>query len=300
MLRKNLSDLPTSTDEEGLQPDADPVFVRPWVEWLREGVDTKLQFLYEPDKPQVADTLTRHSSAGACLKKIALRRDGVDAEPMDDAGLHVTAIGTILHEAWQQSLARAGLGTIHFEVPSTIEDLTSGSADAWLPETRHVLEAKTCGGTKYKKKAGYRSRPEGPDTSHLLQLGKNMMGLDADRGTIVYLGTEVISGGAADKANIDETSRFGVQYTFERSQLQPMVDEWLELLRFVRDHPTDEVGRWVYGEMPKGARLDPNSGAWTLVDGDEVLDSGSIWGGALCNYYCDVVDACRAQFAEGK
>jgi hypothetical protein len=292
---KDLSHLPRAQEIEGLAPDADTTFVTVLVDELAK----------QPPKPKVSDTLSRHSSAASCLKREALLRDGVEPEPMDLAGLHVTNIGTMVHEAWQDALAHTyGDPYVQFEVPTTIEDLTSGSCDALLTlpdHPRHVLELKTTGGYGYKLMVGERGIAQGPKSSHMVQLALNVMGLDADKGTLVYLSNEAISAGAAEGKGFSEANRFGAQWTFTREQLQPLADEWLAQLAWVRDHPTDEVPRFVPHEMPKGARLNPETGTWTLEIDGEIVDTGSYWSkGAGCLFYCPVAEACRKRYAEGK
>ena len=302
MLRNTLDHLPTSTEKEGLAPDEDTTFVTPLVEQLAQ----------RPRKPQVSETLSRHSSAASCLKRVALLRDGVEPEPMDLAGLHVTNIGTLVHEAWQAALAEWAAQfdsppiKVSFEVPTTIEDLTSGSCDALLEipnvtrPTRHVLELKTTGGFGYKMQVGERGKAQGPKSAHMVQLALNVMGLDADKGTLVYLSNEAISKAAAERKGIDEVTRFGAQWTFTREQLQPLADEWLEQLRWVRDNPTEAVPRFWPHETPKGARIvDPEASRWEHhVDG-QVVDTGSVWGGSGC-LYCPTQKACIEALRDGK
>ena len=288
---KDLSHLPTKAPEpEGIPPSADPQYVTILVEELAA----------QPPKPQVADTVTRHSSAGSCLRQVAIIRDGHTPTPMDLPGYHVTNIGTLIHEAWQDAVARRHPDA-QFEVPSVIEDLTSGSCDVLLPSERHVLELKTEGEYGWDVIAGIKGQPPGPKRQHLIQLALNVVGLDAQHGTLVYMRRSAHSVGGARRFKLDEVGRFGLEFRFDRETLQPYADEWLELVRYVRDHPTEEVGRHVPGMMPPGARLDPTSGAWTLVRDGEVLDSGEFWSkGAGCRDYCKVRDVCVAQWEDGK
>lgn len=288
---KDLSHLPATTEAEGLLPDDDSSFVTVLVDELAK----------QPSKPQVSDTLTRHSSAASCLKRVALLAEGVEPEPMDLAGHHVTNTGTLLHEAWQAALARKHGDNIGFEVPTVIDDLTSGSCDAFLRDENHVLELKTVAGTSYEYMVGLKGPAQGPKTSHMYQLALNVMGLDADKGTLVYLSRDSISAGKAQRAGISEPLRIGAAWSFSRDQLQPMADEWLTALRFIRDNPTEKVPRWVMGEMPKGARLNPETGTWTLERDGQVLDTGEYWfKGAGCKDYCPVQEICAKRYAEGK
>lgn len=291
---KDLSHLPTEAPkDDGTPPDLDDTFVRVLVDELAAA----------PPKPQVADTLTRHSAAGSCLKKVALIADGVTPEPMDLAGFHVTNIGTLIHEAWQAALERQHGDAIRFEVLSTIEDLTSGSCDAVITEGdhQHVLELKTEGEFGFDMISGLKSDPPAPKPTHLMQLALNVVGLGADKGTLVYLRRSSHSAGSARRFKLGEVSRFGVQFTFSRDDLDPVADEWLTMLRFIRDNSVDAVGRHVPRVMPKGARLNPESGVWTLQDGDAVLDSGEYWAkGAGCKDYCGVRDECVARWTDGR
>lgn len=307
MLRKDLSDLPApSKPEAGRAPDDDNTYVTVIVEALRNGIAWDLPVEYNPDKPQAdADTLTRHSKAATCMKEVALERDGVHREPMDDAGLHVTFIGTLMHAAWQRALEERW-PDIEFEAPSTVSGLTSGSADglrAYRPDMRKALELKSEGEFKFDKQViGIHGKPPtGPEPSHMAQLALNVVGHDADAGTLVLLRRSSISAGQAEKRGISDVHRFGAQFTFSREELQPWADEWLEQLRWIADHPTDEVPRFMPHQMPRGAKVvDPSSGRWEVRDGDDVLDTGAVWGGAKCKYYCSVAAACLEQWREGK
>ena len=298
MLRNTLDHLPTAADApDGLAPDADDTFVRVLV-------DEEAQ---RESKPKVADTLSRHSAAGDCLRKVALLRDGVEPDGFDLSFYHNVSNGTLYHEAWQAAMARTYGDRIAFEVGTTIEDLTSGSCDAFIADEGHVLELKTTGEFSFDKCAGTgrSSTAEGPKSAHMVQLALNVMGLDAAKGTLVYVRWSALSAPQAERKGLTDTQRFGAQWTFTREQLQPLADEWLDLLRWVRDHPTEEAPRWVgFGEMPKGARLNPETGAWTKVeeqDGQTVVtDSGAVWGGSMCKHYCTVAEACRKQYVEGK
>lgn len=305
MLRKDLTDLPAASKPTGLAPDEDDTFVRVLVDELAK----------RPPKPKAGDTLSRHSAAGSCMMQVALLRDGVEPEPMDMAGLHVTNIGTLLHEAWQDALYTALGGKVDFEAPTVIEDLTSGSCDAVTYDDNdqpdHVYELKTCAATQYEYMIGMKGAPQGPKFDHKVQLALNVQGHGAPAGTLIYLARSSVSKGKSERANLSESLRLGAQWSFPWEAegcdhadgcrcLKPLADDWLAALRFVRDNPTSEVPRWVMGEMPKGARLNPASGMWTLQRDDDVLDSGSYWSkGTGCVHYCPVRDACVAQWEGG-
>lgn len=305
MTVKDLSHLPTANKPEGLAPDDDPVYVRMLVEEMERRGAWSLEFDYDVDKPQVSDTMSRHSSANSCLKAAALNRDGVERDPMDPAGLWVTFLGTMAHDAFQSALSSHLDDDVEFEVGSTFSDLTSGSCDALVHEPepgigREVIELKTCGGFLYKLAIGERGVAQGPKSAHLVQLALNVVGHDADRGTIVYLSTEAVSIGAAERKGIDEWTRFGAQWSFSREHLEPLADAWLERLAWVRDHETDETPRFWPDETPLGARIvDPNSSRWELRDGEDIVDTGSVWGGSGC-LYCNVRTACIKAWADGR
>lgn len=295
MLRKDLSTLPSPSTDEGLPPDDTNEYVTVLVDELAK----------QPRKPQVSDTLTRHSSAASCLFRVALLAEGVTPAPMDAAGYHVTHIGTLIHEAWQAALERKYGDLVEFEVASTIEDLTSGSCDAVIradyTDDVHVLELKTEGEFGFDMIAGLKGQPPSPKPTHMTQLALNVVGLDADKGTLVYMRRSSHSVNGARRFKLDEVSRFGMQFTFDRADLEPWADEWLTMLRFVRDNPTEAVGRHVPREMPKGARLNPETGTWTLVDGDDIVDTGEYWAkGAGCRDYCPVNGECVRRWQEGR
>lgn len=300
-IQRDLSDLPRPTQTEGVTPDPSPRFVTALVDELA----------LRPRKPKAADTLSRYSSAAVCIKRTELLARGVEPEPMDLAGLHVTNIGTLIHEAWQASLGRKyadepGEWSVQFETKTSIEDLTSGASDAVLTFTddanvmhREVLELKTTGGFGYKLMVGERGNAQGPKAGHIVQLALNVMALDADRGTLIYLTNEAISKGIAERKGFDEVTRFGAEWSFTREQLQPHADEELARLREIqrRMDAGERIPRFVPYEMPKGAEVrDVDKSQWTLTDGEQVTDTGSVWGGSYCAY-CPVREACREELA---
>jgi hypothetical protein len=291
---KDLSHLPRAQEVEGLAPDADTTFVTVLVDELAK----------QPPKPKAADTLSRHSSAASCLKRVALLRDGVEPEPFDLASLHMARIGTLMHEDWQGAVQRRWPDA-ELEPPSTLGDLTSGSSDTllrgYLPGEDRVIELKSTAITSYEYLIGLKGPATGPKTTHMVQLALNVVGHDAGSGVLVYFGRSAVSAGKAESKGLSEALRIGAQWTFTREQLQPLADEWLAQLEWVRDHPTDEVPRFVPHEMPKGARLNPETGAWTQEVNGDIVDTGSYWSkGAGCLHYCSVSEACRKAYAEGK
>lgn len=303
-LKKDLTDLPSPGKDEGLQPDTDDTYTTVLVNRLRQGIDWTLPVEYHVNKPQAdLDTLTRHSKAATCMKEVALERDGVDREPMDDAGLHVTFLGTLLHAAWQQAIAETWPDVV-FEQSSTLQGLTSGSCDglrAYDPSNRHVLELKTEGEYSYDLQIGLKGAPAGPKPSHLAQLALNVVGHDADRGTVVLMRRSSISAGQAERHNLDTVRRFGAQFTLSREQLQPYADQWLAQLEWIRDHDTDDVPRHHPHEMPKGAVVvDPLVGRWELHQDGDIVDTGAVWGDNKCRHYCSVRDACIERWKDGR
>lgn len=311
-IKKSLADLPKPSKPEGLTPDASPRFVHLLAEELSKA----------PDKPVAMGTPFRFSDAGKCARYLSMKAAGIPtSDPMDLAGHHVTNVGTLVHEAWQAAVANVYPGA-HFELKGAVGDLTSGSCDGLvdldcsacggdghergenapcLPcdgkgSRRILLELKTTGGFAYKMMIGERGAAEGPRTGAIIQTALNARAHDADEAVICVLSNEAISKGAAERKGFSETLRFGAEWTFTRAQLEAEADREVKRLESIRE--LVEAGKlaprhWPH-EMPAGARIvDVDKSRWELRDGEDIVDTGAVWGGQGCTY-CSMKTACAA------
>lgn len=125
-LRADHADLPKAQPADGVPPDPTPRFSTALLDALEAQRDA------DGEKATAGGTRIRHSDAGKCARAIALKAAGFPREPMDPAGVHVTNLGTLVHDAWQEALRRQ-LGEDNVEVEPTcqVEGLdASGHIDA--------------------------------------------------------------------------------------------------------------------------------------------------------------------------
>lgn len=196
-------------------------------------------------------------------------------------------------------------------------------------EKRTAVEVKTVNGFGFKSIIGARGKAEGPRTSWLYQAAFNGRAHKADRVVIVALSLECLSDRELKSlvtkqgGEPDPVRKFVAEWTYEMAELDDLVDrETLRLTKvmamvdhaaeeyvdYMRDggFPEDErtpMAEWIAErasllpprhipwEMPARARVtDPQKGQWVVeVDGN-VMDSGTVW---YCAY-CDFKDRCTA------
>jgi hypothetical protein len=286
-LARDLSTLPKdSTTTQGCPPDSEPRFVHLLVERMQAHNDEA------GDKPTAYGTRIRHSDAGKCARAIAFRALGVKGEPMDQAGVWVTSLGTLIHEHWQDAL-QAVYPDAEVEPKLRIDGLdASGHADAVVNHEgkRILVELKTTGGFGYKKKVGDRGQAEGPSYEHILQAALNGAAVDADEIVIAYMATEAISRQAAKgKKHITELTRFCAEWTFTREEYEPLARKEQERLQGILDVVDGgELPRRIIPspELPKGAEIvDPLAGRFEVRDHDgRIADTGTWWSCQYCPF----------------
>ena len=102
--------------EHWMYPVSQPILTTLWTEGLMEK---------DHDKPTAMGTAFRYSNAMNCSRRLVLDALGVTpSDPMDPAGIHVTTIGTWIHEQMQAAAEERFPGA-QFEVKSSIHDWAS-------------------------------------------------------------------------------------------------------------------------------------------------------------------------------
>lgn len=306
------SSLPPAQAKGGTPPDPTPRFSTVLLDALERQRDE------DGEKATANGTRIRHSDAGKCARAIALKAAGFPAAPMDPAGVHVTNLGTLIHEAWQEALASAlGADNVEIEPTCQVDGLdASGHIDAIItltdsdgePTWRVAYELKTVGGFGYKKAVGERGEPEGPKHGAVVQGCLNAYAADCDELVIGYLATEAISRQAAERAankgaHIDELRRFTAEWTYSRDDIERIAKPEVARLQRVLDLLDDGYlapTKIPDPEIPERAFVaDPRSGRWEVygdspdAESDEpmaVLDTGTTWQCA----YCPWQEACAA------
>lgn len=317
-LAADLSQLPSAAKQtEGEPPDKTPRFVQLLVEEMaRNNAEAG-------DKPTAFGTRIRHSDAGKCARAIAYSAAGIPkSDPMDLAGVWVTSLGTLIHEAWQEALQKAFPGA-QIEPKLRIDGLdASGHADAILdwpcdcideaprysnlgpdhdgsPDPcsvcddtgtarRILIELKTGGGFAHKLRIGERGLAQGPSHEHKLQAALNADAVNADEVVIAYMATEAISLGAAGRKGLSELERFAGEWSYSREQFEPWAQAEQKRLQGILDllDKGELAARKVPNpEMPPGAEIvDVASSRWELRQAGKIVDTGSMWGGQFCSY----------------
>lgn len=290
-LRADHSQLPT-----GNPPEKIAVFGHLLAEACRdENVETDKAFAVDGAR-------LRASWAGGCSRELGYRIAGTEqSNPTGLSGFWVMGLGTMIHTNLQAVLATAFPGAeIEKQVDwqPTIGLPGASHIDAYVPADKHpdgkstVIEIKSIGGFAYKLMVGARGPAQGPKMGHLLQAGLSARALGADQVTMLYLAREAMSKREADKIHTDDVGRFLAEWTFPMGALDEMVDR--EIARLSRILELVDEGklppRFMPAEMPSTARVtDPESGAWTLERGGQVLEAGSLW---KCGSYCEFRDQC--------
>jgi hypothetical protein len=198
----------------------------------------------------VEGTKIRHSDAAGCARKIGLKIAGYkSSDPMDAAGLWVTNLGSMIHEAMQEALEQEFPGQVQSEYTVTWDDLSaSGHLDALvtLPSGyKLVWELKTMGGFGFDKSIGLNRKayklsdkgPEGPRVSAKIQGALNSLAADADELRISHVSMESISKQLAEKVKFNDEQRFLAEWKYTRDEFEPWAlaekARWKEIIRLV-------------------------------------------------------------------
>ena len=271
-----------------MQPVSDPIFVTLWSEQLQKR---------NHDKPTALGTPFRFSDALNCPRRMVFDALGVPkSDPIDPAGLHVTTIGSWIHEQVQEAIGRKFPGA-RFELASG-DETVSGSCDGLTyvggvvgSKGKVLLELKTVGGFAFDKAVGVnrkaykRGSPEGPRPSAIVQAGLNAIFHEADTVVVMYLAMEAISKQLADRVGFNQYDRFSAEWHIPREVWEPLAREELARIKALEAclDPEDRV-------IPGGMAFDDKTWEWKPISPN---DSRPHWS---CSY-CAHVTTCIAHEA---
>lgn len=254
------------------------------------------------------------SSLSSCAHALGYRYNNVEpTNPMSEAGLHSTALGTLVHRAIQEELVDNPPKADGVELSVEAEKpwrLTYGDhviIESWADlelsfgSFSEVSDIKTTAPFGFRMK----STREGPDRGQILQVTAAARALRAKRCRLVLISPAELKGADRIDKNGDEFDFRANRYTewvWQPEVAAELLDEELNRLEYIGRLLADgrEVPRHIPGVMPKGARIvDPETGVWQLWvhsddEGDQLLDTGSVW---QCRY-CAWQDLCRSELAD--
>lgn len=250
-------------------------------------------------KPTARGTNLRYSSSYGCSRQQAYAAFGViPSNPMDEAGAWVTGLGTIVHEALQDSISRR-YPSASFEVSSQVGNFISGSCDALISTSdldlfdgTHVLfELKTMGTYSFDKQVGWNrmrgtlGNAEGPALKAITQAGMNALGIEEENDDIkihwLVMGSitfEALSVNKSASMDVSGANRFLSEFWIPRPEWEPLASQ--ELARMASINYAIE-----HGYLPETLALDDNGKPITLNP-----SSSSYW---QCDY-CQFKDNCQA------
>lgn len=271
--------------ESWIYPVSEQLFTDSWARELAEK---------NTDKPKAFDTMFRYSDAMNCSRRLVFDALGVKkSDPIDPAGLHVTTLGTYIHERVQECIERRYPGA-KAEIKSSLE-LTSGSADevvgssvitAVIPwEGGDCLyELKSIGGFGFDKAVGLNRKgyklgsPEGPRISAIVQGGLNALANGCETLVVGYIAMEAVSKGLAEKVGFGEYDRFTAEWHIPREVWEPLALAEQARLERLADYVAAR-------ELPPGDAYE--KGSWIDIS---PLDVRPFWS---CQY-CPHMTTCKA------
>lgn len=303
MIKKNLSQLPTVSQYDGVRPDPDPFIGRAIAKaWLAQN--------YQEGKAHAVEgSRFRFSMAGTCSRLLQYYDTGVEVtNPPDAADAWRMGLGTMVHTAIQEYFESEFVNgvfdcnyyEVEMETKTSIPEISgSGHVDMFFtlfdkdekPYRKVVVEIKTLNGFGFKMAAtGFKGPAEGPRRDHVKQAALSAYALDADDVIICYVSMENVSPSIAGKYCDDaEFGRFTAQWTYSKAEWMPLAVAEIERVRSILsqiDHPsgglvvpTIENDRGVLVQI-----TDPASGRWELLEDDVLIDSGKAWQCSYCRY----------------
>lgn len=264
-------------------PVSDPLFVDLWTRGLAEE---------NRDKPTALGTPFRFSDALNCGRRMTFDALGVDkSDPIDPAGIHVTTLGTWIHEQVQTAIGKKYPGA-EFELASG-NDLISGSCDGvtlvggYEGKGKMLLELKTTGGFGFDKAVGLNRKayaqksPEGPRPSAIAQAGLNAIFHECETVVIMYIAMEAVSKGLASKIGFSMYDRFTAEWHIPRDVWEPLALAELARIQVLADN---------LPEIPDGMAFDDKKWDWVPISPN---DARRHWS---CDY-CPHLTTCIAHEA---
>ena len=298
-MARDLSELPKAKPKAiaGWAPDPEPRFAA--------AIIAELNRINPPDKPTAMGTPMRVSDAGKCSRRLGYQLMGIPAEPMDDSGTVAVGTGTMLHDAWQAGMSAEYGPAVQHEVKcSPIPGILSGHADSVVsnqptvinPDAdghpRTCVELKSQGGYGFKNSSGTAGRgaAKGPSFDHVQQGAMCAISpeVDADEVTIVYIAKDHVSVQQAAKHGFAQWQRWSAEWTLPREEFEPIARREIARFQAIYDlHADGQLARRMFPnpELPGGAEIvDPLSGTWEVAKDGNIIDTGSWWACAYCDY----------------
>lgn len=309
-VKKSLEDLPAAAPSAG-DPPRKPRVVTAVAEAWHEEWQQREEFGWGHVLPEAGPWRGSYS-AKRCDRQLEYAFRGMEETP-DIAGIYRMALGTMVHDVFQQVMTRLFPDAVA-EMPLDLREIgLPGSmrvdlvkpVDIEDPDT-HVetsmqipIELKTINGFGFKKMAtNFKGVPTGPRSGHRLQLSCAIVALGAPYGILGYLSLETISPDLVEDLYRDPTpvQQFAAEWVVHRDLAEQLVTiearRVARLLKFIEDHPDERTPREIVDEeYPAGAIVTrPENGQWvTMVDG-KPTQTGKTW---LCQY-CDMRPQCIA------
>ena len=234
----------------------------------------------------VPGTTMRHSMSGKCARQIHYYLTGAEMTNLFDLpAFWSTGLGTMIHQLWQEALAKKFSDVEVEKVVHIPEADSSGHVDAWIPEGKASVEVKTINGYGFKKIA---ETDEGPRYSDFVQCCVNAYALGADKAILIYLSLEAISKPRANKLNIDEIGRIAKEFHYTPEIFNEVAEKEIQRWAVIRERGADTPRAIPDPEFTKGARVvDPTNGKMEK-DGKP---AGYAW---MCGY-CSYQDLCASE-----
>lgn len=298
---KDLSHLPDAEEESNplaVQPTNE--FTIAFVNHWREEIDKR------GDKPHATESSRiRGSWSGKCARQIAYHVQGVEPDnPITTAAFWRMEQGNIAHDYWQGA-AKSLLGD-DAEVES-IATFMDGNGSLHTDLIVHsekygkvAFELKTVGGYKFKLAVGLVGKEPGPSPDHFLQGAVGAKAHDCDYLVICYISQENVNPKWAADAELHPAMEFSAEWMYPRETFMPYAEQeekrFEAILTLVDQDDVASVPRYVPLHMPKGARIvDIGKAMWTKKDGEDIIDTGNVWGGKYC-VYCPFNETCAADY----
>ena len=274
--------------ESWVHPVSNPLFSDLWVKKMEQE---------DHRKPTALGTPFRFSDALKCPRALAFTALGVsESDPMDAAGLHVTSIGTWLHEQIQEAIGLKYPGA-KFELASG-NDFISGSCDGLTAVGGYegekglmLLEIKSVSNYPFNKAIGLsgmgwkakRIDPDGPSQSHIVQTALNAYFHEADTCVLIYVAKEAMSANVADRVGFGLYDRFLAEWHIPKDVWLPLAEEEIARVGVVQAR---------LPEIPNGMGWDDKKG-WVSTN---PYDNSPHYACGFCNFrttckaYTDGVD----------
>lgn len=251
---------------------------------------------------------TGASKLGSCVRRTGYDIQGVEPEPMDEEGLHVTGIGTLIHLAIQAACLHTDPERFVIEQKWQMPEFNIQShVDLLDRQDEETTDIKSAGSFAYKMRY-----TRGPSIGNVLQATAGSMALGAKSTRLTYIATTKLTGrDIPEGVEKGDRATFGHEWVWDTNDAAHLVEEELDTLdnirKFVGAGKTPP--RFIPSEMPKKARIEtlPTVGdksgkaGWSLkIVNDQgipqIWESGQLWQCAYCNY----LTQCTADLEEEK